>query len=79
MRLTEIYKLNMQLTESLKSIQVLKEDKLIALSNIVHWSSHEDLFGNLQQAIMRIPIIDSKMLNEENKIIRIIDQLNLEI
>ncbi|MFZ4671841.1 MAG: hypothetical protein ACOYLT_07490 [Flavobacterium sp.] len=79
MRLEEIYKLNEQLTESLKSIQDLKEEKLIALSNIEHWSSHEDLFGNLQQAIMRILIIDSKMLNEENKIIRIIEQLNLEI
>jgi hypothetical protein len=79
MRLEEIYKLNEQLTESLKSINDLKEEKLIALSNIEHWSIHEDLFGNLQQAIMRIPIIDGKMLNEENKIIIIIEQLNLEI
>jgi hypothetical protein len=79
MSITEIYKLNEQLTESLKRIQDLKEDKLIALSNIEYWSSHEDLFDNLGQAIKLVTTIESLIALNEDKVKLIINQLNNEI
>jgi hypothetical protein len=79
MSITEIYKLNEQLTDCLKSIQDLNEEKLIALSNIEYWSSHEDLFDNLGHAMELVPTIESLIALNEDKVKLIIKQLNLEI
>jgi cyanate lyase len=79
MSITEIYKLNEQLTDCLKSIQDLNEEKLIALSNIEYWSSHEDLFDNKGQAIALVTTIERLIALNEDKVKLIINQLNLEI
>ena len=79
MRLEEIYKLNEQLTDCLKSINDLNEEKDMAFSNIEYWSSHEDLFDNLGQAIKLVPTIESLIALNEDKIKLIINQLNYEI
>ena len=75
MRLEEIYKLNEQLAESLKSINDLKEELAVAHSNIAYWSSHEDIFDNLGQAIKLVPTIESLIALHEDKIKLIIKQL----
>jgi hypothetical protein len=77
MNLEEIYKLNEQLTDCLKSIQDLNEEKLIALSNIEYWSSHEDLFDNLGQAIKLVSTIERLIALHEDKVKLIINQLNI--
>lgn len=75
MKLNEINKLSEQLAESLKSINELIEEKEVAYSNITYWSTHEDLFGNLEQAMMRIPTIDNEIIIITNQIKEIINQL----
>jgi hypothetical protein len=79
MRLEEIYKLNKQLSDCLKSINDLKEELAVAHNNIFYWVSHEDLFGNLDQAMELVPTIESLIALNEDKIKLIINQLNLEI
>jgi hypothetical protein len=51
MKLGEIFRLSEQLSDSLKSIQKMIEEKEVAHSNIQHWSTHEDLFNNLGDAV----------------------------
>jgi hypothetical protein len=79
MRLQEIYKLNEQLTDCLKSINDLKEELAVAHNNISYWLSHEDLFGNLDQAMELVPTIESLIALHKDKIKLIINQLNYEI
>ncbi len=79
MRLEEIYKLNEQLTDCLKSINDLKEELSVAHNNIAYWVSHEDLFGNLDQAMELVPTIESLIALNEDKVKLIINQLNNEI
>jgi hypothetical protein len=75
MKLTKIFILNEELKEFLIVLNNHNESKAIALSNIEHWSSHEDLFGNLEQAMMRIKTIDSEIEITTNQIKEIINQL----
>jgi hypothetical protein len=75
MRLEEIYKLNEQLTESLKFIQDLNEELAVAHNNISYWVSHEDLFDNLGHAIKLVPTIKSQIALHEDKVKLIIYQL----
>ena len=79
MRLEEIYKLNEQLTDCLKSINDLKEELAVAHNNIAYWISHEDLFDNLGHAMELVPTIESLIALNEDKVKLIIKQLNLEI
>jgi len=79
MKLEEIYKLNEQLTDCLKSINDLKEELAVAHNNIAYWVSHEDLFDNLGQAIKLVPTIESLIVLNQDKIKLIINQLNYEI
>ena len=79
MKLAEIFRLSEQLSDSLKSIQDLLEEKDAAFSNIEYWSSHDDIFDNLGQAIKLVPTIDSIIALNEDKIKLIINQLNNEI
>jgi hypothetical protein len=79
MRLEEIYKLSWQLTDCLKSIHDLKEELAVAHSKIVYWVSHEDLFGNLDQAMELVPTIESLIILNQEKVKLIIKQLNEEI
>ena len=77
MRLEEIFKLNEQLTDCLKSINDLKEELEVAHNNIAYWSSHEDLFGNLDQAMLLLPKIESLIALHQDKVKLIINQLNI--
>jgi hypothetical protein len=79
MKLAEIYKLSEQLSDSLKSINEMIEEKEVAYSNIQHWSTHEDLFGNLEQAMKLLTTIESVIALNKDKIKLIINQLNNEI
>jgi hypothetical protein len=77
MRLEEIYKLNEQLTDCLKSINDLKEELAVAHNNIAYWVSHEDLFDNLDQAMELVPTIESLIALNEDKIKLIINHINI--
>ena len=79
MSITETYKLSEQLADCLNAINALLEEKAIAYHNIEYWSSHEDLFDNLGQAIKLVPTIESLIALNEDKIKLIINQLNNEI
>jgi hypothetical protein len=79
MRLKEIYKLNEQLTDCLKSINDLKEELAVTHSKIAYWVSHEDLFDNLGQAMLLFPKIDYLIELNQEKVKLIIKQLNNEI
>ena len=79
MNIAKIFILNEELNECLIVLNNHKESKAIALSNIEHWSSHEDLFGNLGQAIKLVPTIESLIALHEDKLKLIINQLNNEI
>jgi hypothetical protein len=79
MKLNEIYKLSEQLSDSLKSINEMIEEKEVAHSNIQHWSTHEDLFNNLGSAVNKLCKLDGEIALNEDKIILIINQLNNEI
>jgi hypothetical protein len=79
MRLEEIYKLNEQLTDCLKSINDLKEELAVAHNNIAYWLSHVDLFANLDQAMELVPTIESLISLNMDKVKLIIKQLNNEI
>ena len=79
MKLNEIYQLNQQLSDCLNKINEQLEKKEIMHFKIVYWSSHEDLFNNLGNAILAIPVIDSMIALNEDKIKLIINQLNKEI
>jgi len=75
MKLNEIYQLSQQLSDCLNKINEQLEKKEIMHSKIVYWSSHEDLFGNLEQAMIRIPTIDNEIIIKTNQIKEIINQL----
>jgi hypothetical protein len=77
MRLEEIYKLNEQLTDCLKSITEYKEELAVTHSKIAYWVSHEDLFGNLDQGMELVPTIESLIALNEDKVKLIIKQLNI--
>ena len=77
MNTTEIYKLNEQLTDCLKSINDLKEELAVTHSKISYWVSHEDLFGNLDQAMLLLPKIDYLIELNQEKVKLIINQLNI--
>jgi hypothetical protein len=77
MRLEEILKLNEQLTVCLKSINDLKEELAVAHSNIAYWSSHDDIFDNLGQAMELVPTIEILIELNQEKVKLIINQLNI--